>query len=97
MNRRVNELLIKPTPVTLSEAELDLEHDPVIEAKDPIPIRAWVRYSETSARTEGIAVAWTSRAVKIEWTSMEGAERTAWVWASAVDRIDTTPSPAAGE
>jgi hypothetical protein len=87
MVKRLSEIAIRPTPVSLSEAELDVENDPVTTASNPIPIRAWVRYPETVVRAEGRAVAWTSRAVKIEWESADGEQRSAWVWASSVDRL----------
>jgi len=88
MSRRISEMAIRPQPVSLSEEELDAQADPIIEAKSPVRIRSWVRYPETVTRVEGTAVAWTSRAVKIAWKAPDGVERTAWVWASSVDRLD---------
>lgn len=87
MNRRITELAIKPQPISLSAEELDVENDPVTEASGPVPVRAWTRYPETVVRVEGRAVAWTKRAVKIEWTAADGTNRSTWVWASAVDRL----------
>jgi hypothetical protein len=87
MNRRITEMMLKPKPVTLTEAELDVENDPITEAEQPVKVRAWVRYPETVARMEGKAVAWTSRAVKLQWESADHEMREAWVWASAVDRL----------
>ncbi|GHD50833.1 hypothetical protein D9V29_11660 [Mycetocola manganoxydans] len=87
MKRRVTEVLIKPKPVSLSAAEIDAEHDPVIAAQKPIPVRAWARYPETPARVEGRAIAWTTRAVQIEWEDSGGVTQRAWVWASAVDKL----------
>lgn len=79
MERRITEVLIRPKPVT--------DKDPVVTPKEPMSVRAWVRYPETSARIEGRAIAWTSRAVHIEWTDTQGATQRAWVWSSAVDKI----------
>ena len=87
MERRLSEILIRPKPVSLSDAELDVEHDPVRRPGQPIPVRAWTRYPETSARIEGRAIEWTSRAVHIEWTDSDGVVQRAWVWSSAVDRL----------
>jgi hypothetical protein len=50
-------------------------------------VRAWARYPDTSARIEGRAFAWTSRAVHIEWTDAQGATQQACVWSSTVDMI----------
>jgi hypothetical protein len=87
MEKRVTELLLRPNPLSLSDAEIDAEHDPVTQAKRPIPVRAWARYPETPARVEGRAIAWTSRAVQIEWKDGGGVSRRAWVWASGVDKV----------
>ncbi|MCW2928393.1 MAG: hypothetical protein JWM86_2361 [Thermoleophilia bacterium] len=87
MELRVTEVLIKPKPVSLSPAEIDAEHDPVVEAQRPIPVRALARYPETPARVEGRAIAWTTRAVQIEWEDSGGVTQRTWVWASAVDRL----------
>ena len=87
MNKRVSEMAIRPEPVSLSAEELDVENDPIKEASAPVAIRTWVRYPETVMRIEGRAIAWTSRAVQVEWTSADGSTRTSWVWASAVDRL----------
>ncbi|SFS17476.1 hypothetical protein SAMN04487846_3568 [Microbacterium sp. cf046] len=87
MKRRITEMLLRPKPVTLTDAELDIENDPVTRADRPVRVRAWVRYPEPVARLEGRAVAWTTRAVKLQWETADGERREAWVWASAVDRI----------
>jgi hypothetical protein len=60
MEKRVTELLIRPNPLTLSDAEIDAEHDPITQAKRPIRVRAWARYPETppgsrAARSPGPA------------------------------------------
>jgi hypothetical protein len=87
MERRITEVLIRPKPVTLTDAELDTNNDPVVTPEEPMSVRACARYSETSARIEGRAIAWTSRAVHIEWTDAQGAAQRAWVWSSAVDKV----------
>lgn len=87
MQKRITEIAVRPMPISLSEAELDLEADPIVRAVQPIPVRGWVRYPEAPARIEGRVVAWTSRAVEIEWENAAGEVRRAWVWSSAVERI----------
>ena len=47
-------------------------------------VRAWVRYPATADQVSGLALAWTPRAVYVEWEA-SGTHR-AWVWASAVER-----------
>lgn len=87
MEKQITEVLIRPQPITLTDAELDLERSPVVQAEKPIPIRAWARYPETPARVEGRAIAWTDRAVQIEWEDISGETHRTWVWANAVDKI----------
>ena len=70
-----------PRPFSLTAGELgDL---PVTMAKAPTPVLAWVRYPAIATRVQGVALAWTQRAVYIEWED-RGTHR-AWVWASAVE------------
>jgi hypothetical protein len=79
----VNDAVIRPAPISLSERE---RGDAVTEAPEPVDVRAWVRFPEAPIRVEGRAVAWTDRAVWVEFTMRDGSTRRAWVWASAVDR-----------
>ena len=82
-DKTVNEFLIRPAPISLSERE---RGEAVREADEPIEVRAWVRFPEAPVRVEGRAVAWTDRAVWVEFTLRDGSTRRAWVWASAVER-----------
>ncbi|POH71410.1 hypothetical protein C3B59_00815 [Cryobacterium zongtaii] len=61
---------------------------PAVLASAPTPVLAWVRYPATADQVHGHALAWTPRAVYIEWEG-EGTHR-AWVWASAVERPATS-------
>jgi hypothetical protein len=87
MEKQITEILIRPKPISLSEQELDRAHNPVTEAQEPIPIRAWARYPETPARVEGRAIAWTDRAVQIDLGDVRGETHRTWVWAGAVEEI----------
>lgn len=83
-----NERLMQAgTPLTLTKKELQLEEYPLTRTPKPLPVRAWVRYGDTGIEVAARVVAWTSRAVAIEWDVGDGKHR-AWVWASAVDRGD---------
>ncbi|PPG65125.1 hypothetical protein C5C31_14725 [Rathayibacter rathayi] len=48
------------------------------------PSGGWIRYPATSVRVVALALAWTRRAVMVEW-SEDGSTRRLWVWASAVE------------
>ena len=78
----VNEAVVRPAPISLSEWEIG-EH-PVVG--EPVAVRAWVRFPEAPIRVEALAVAWTRRAVKVEFQLRDGRTLSTWVWASAVDR-----------
>lgn len=80
-----NEMLTRPKPVSLSDAELG--DDEVKSPETGIPVEAWVRFPESPVKVRGRAVAWTRRAVKVEWKMRDGSVKRAWVWASAVSRI----------
>ncbi|MBB5643531.1 hypothetical protein [Cryobacterium roopkundense] len=77
-----------PRPFSLTPAELgDLA---VSMASAPTPVLAWVRYPAIAVRVQGLVVAWTSRAVYVEWED-RGTHRV-WVWASAVERALDVPA-----
>lgn len=87
IDRRLNDFVTRPQPISLSDRELDAEHQQPTVAEQPIPVRAWVRFPETPIRTTGWAVAWTERAVLVEWEDGDGRPYRAWVWANAVERV----------
>jgi len=70
-------------PFSLTAEELG--RMPAIQATEPISVLAWVRYPKVASHVQGRALAWTSRAVYVEWEH-RGLHRI-WVWASAVDRF----------
>jgi hypothetical protein len=86
IDREIEEAVTRPMPIGLTPAEVDLEHHQVIEARDPLPVTAFVRFHEAVIRPDCVAIAWTDRAVKVSWTARSGYTHEVWVWASAVDR-----------
>ena len=77
--------LLRAKAVGLSPAEVGAD---ITEAPAPIPVEAWVSFATpaTPVRVEGRAVAWTARAVQLEYDLKDGTSRRVWVYASAVDR-----------
>jgi hypothetical protein len=86
IDRGIEQMVTRAQPISLTDAELDKEHQQLVQAPVPIPVRAWVRYPETAVLAEGRAIAWTKRAVYVEWDITGGGVARAWVWASAVER-----------
>ncbi len=80
----LNEFLLRPHPISLTPEEVGQRDVP--ETAEPIDVDAWVRFSEASIRVRGRAIAWTDRAVLVEFELRNAGPRRAWVWASAVDR-----------
>ena len=74
------EFVLRPYSLTAAE----LGGMPASMASDPTPVLAWVRYASIADHVRGLALAWTPRAVYVEWED-RGTHR-AWVWASAVER-----------
>jgi hypothetical protein len=79
-----------PRPFSLSPEELG--GLPATLASEPTSVRAWVRYPAIARRVHGMALAWTPRAVYVEWE--DGGTHRIWVWAPAVERAALAP-PAA--
>jgi len=73
-------------PESLTSRELELATEPVTRTPKPMPVVAWVRYKGIGIRVKGRAVAWTAKAVAIEWDGPGEEKHRAWVWASAVER-----------
>jgi hypothetical protein len=71
-----------PPPISLTDAELGRLLATV--ATEPVEVFVWVRYPAVSISVQGRALAWTLRAVYVEWEH-RGTHR-AWVWANAVQR-----------
>jgi hypothetical protein len=85
MNDRILERVVaETTPSSLNDDELELDVQPLTKPPRALPVTAWVRYGETSVKVEGRAVAWTARAVAVQWKTAAGDVHRAWVWASAV-------------
>jgi hypothetical protein len=70
-------------PDTLTDAQLDLNNEPLTTPRRARPVSAWVKYGNVHLEVEAEAVAWTARAVAIRWRSPEGPIHRAWVWAGA--------------
>jgi len=70
-------------PYSLTPAELGGLSAAV--AGKPTHVLAWMRRPATADHVRGLALAWTPRAVYVEWQD-RGTHR-AWVWASAVERV----------
>jgi hypothetical protein len=78
-----------PRPFSLTPAELG--GLPATLASEPMSVRAWVRYPAIARHVHGLALAWTPRAVYVEWEDT-GTHRV-WVWAPAVERAASSQSP----
>jgi len=56
---------------------------PVYDLAEPDPVLAWVTFPDRSLEVEARAIAYTDRAVLVEWGFSQAAE-CAWVWRDAV-------------
>jgi hypothetical protein len=85
VDRGIDRMMMRDhEPQTLMPAELDLEHEPVTKPPRALPCSAWVRYGTDSMQVDGLATAWTARAVAVRWMTPDDREHRAWLWASAV-------------
>ena len=92
MGERADEAAIRGlAPTSLTDAELELDSLPLTKTPQPHEVRAWVRYGAVAVRVTARAVAWTPRAVALEWKAPSGEVQRAWVWASAVAAMDANP------
>ncbi len=86
--KRTDEIIMRDyQPQNLKTRELQLEVYALTIPPKPVPVRAWVRYGEIPVLVDACAVKWTERVVAIQWETPNGTHK-AWVWASAVDKLD---------
>jgi hypothetical protein len=83
----VNEAVVRPRPVSLTERERHASGDGVQSPDVPLRVLVWVRYPESAVQVEGEAVAFNDRVVLVRFPVHGGGYPQAWVWRSAV----TTP------
>lgn len=86
-SRRIEEAMMRPRPISLTPAELDVENDPPWTLREPIPVRSWVRFTETAVDVRAEAFECNHRGVHVRWVAPDGSRRDAWVYAGAVRRI----------
>ncbi|SEN91602.1 hypothetical protein [Cryobacterium luteum] len=79
-----------PRPFSLTSAELGGLTATL--ANEPTHVRAWVRYPAIAEHVQALALAWTPRAVYVEWE--DGGIHRAWIWAPAVERAAPSQSAA---
>jgi hypothetical protein len=72
IDRGSEQVVTRAQPISLTEDELDKDHQQLVQAPEPIPVRAWARYPETSIRADGRASAWTARAVCVDFDIVGG-------------------------
>ncbi|GAA1772138.1 hypothetical protein [Agromyces humatus] len=82
----IYEVVLRPAPISLTPEEVGAADIP--PAPSPVDVTAWVRFPEASVEVRARAIAWTDRAVQIEFELRDGQTRRAWVWASAVRRVE---------
>ncbi|MDB6425915.1 hypothetical protein [Curtobacterium sp. 20TX0008] len=78
----INEFLTRPRPISLNTDELGGQD--VVEVTGGDEVNAWVRYPEVPVQVTGRVVAYTDRAVQVEFTQRDGATHRVWVWSGAV-------------
>lgn len=86
MSARVDEVVMRGDPFSLTDAELELKTQPLTRTPVAIPAKAWIRYGDVALKVSISIVAWTPKAVAAKWMTPGGAEHRAWIWASAVER-----------
>lgn len=82
LNREAEVQALVPRSLTEAERGSDVRRGAAVA------VRAWVPIGDVSVQVHGTAMEWTSRAVRVMWTGAGDDAREAWVWASAVDRLE---------
>lgn len=83
VNREAEQRALVPRSLTAAERGTDVRSGP------PVPVLAWVAYGEQPVRVMASVVEYTETAVHILWTGIGDEPRDAWVWSSAVERVES--------
>lgn len=59
---------------------------PAVDLPVPDPVLAWLQFPDRILEVEARVIAWTDRAVLVEWGFSQAAE-CAWVWRDAVSPV----------
>ncbi|MFJ3395367.1 hypothetical protein [Leifsonia aquatica] len=84
LDRAIEQAITRPRPVWLTEAEVDLEHDPAVQPAAPAAGVAFIRFHEAVVRPEVEVIAWNEHAVRIRFSTRDGQTHEGWVWKDAV-------------
>ncbi len=93
MAARAQQVASAARPLGLSPVGVDLTSRPARSQSVPVPILAWVQFTPTPTKLEGVAVEWNDVAVHVELIDAAGRKHRLWVWASAVERLEPEASP----
>ena len=66
---------------------------PDYDVDPPDPVLAWVQFPDRALEVEAQFIAYTERAVLVEW-GFGQAKECAWVWRDAVSSASSRPAPA---
>lgn len=68
---------------------------PTTRLDTPIPVRVWVPRDRPHGwkQLDGLATAYTSVAVAVDYVDEHGRTGHVWVWAGAVTRVTASPRP----
>lgn len=97
VDRRVGERILERAAADgplqrLTDAELELDRQPLTIDPRPKTAKAWVRFGPTPVLVDALVHRWTPRACGISF-EVAGQQMRTWVWASAVQEIsDVGPS-----
>ena len=91
--RAVAAAVLRPQPVSLTRSQVG---ESVTQATRDNHVIAWVPFrTEETVEIEARVVAWTDRAVCVEFVTKDGRTQRAWVWAGPSDAASWR-SPTAG-
>lgn len=54
-----------------------------------VPVKVWIDFGNTAVQVLAVASAWTRRCVYVTWIDSFDHAQEAWVWAGAVERLES--------
>lgn len=89
VDRWIDQATVQGEPVSLTDAELGKPYTPLTLSPEAIPVLAWLLFPSGPLQVRGEAIAWTARAVLVRWKRFSEQDHHVWVWAGAVERVQS--------
>ncbi|WP_378144840.1 hypothetical protein ACFJGV_15285 [Cnuibacter sp. UC19_7] len=89
MAAKIAQVEMSPKYRSLPPELTEIEKDRPVQAPEPIAVTAWIDITAGTIPIEAVVREWNQKAARIEWTTSDGSQHSAWVYLGAIRRRGT--------